>query len=202
MNNWILPETAAEIATQKANRQQNIQKQQTNELFAKELVPRYALVDAALWQNKMSVLSEGKFTYCSLFRTADEDILQNVAPYLVDMESADRETISKVVQENPIEYRVMRLHSDLDLDSLRKHLRRFLRMKTETGMYLYSRFYDPYVANCIFPNLTQEQLEAFFAPLSYLITKDVRINERRVFYLSENNELQIKYETISDVDNK
>ena len=201
MNNWILPETAAEIASQKANRQQNIQKQQTNELFAKELVPRYVLVDAALWQNKMNILNEGKFTYCSLFRGSNEEILQSVAPYLVDMVSADREIINKVVQENPIEYRVMCLHSNLDLDSLRKHLRRFLRMKTETGMYLYSRFYDPYVANCIFPNLTQEQLETFFAPLSYLITEDVRIDERRVFYLSENNELQIKYETISDVDN-
>ena len=69
-------------------------------------------------------------------------------------------------------------------------------MKTEAGISIYSRFYDPYTANCIFPNLTQEQLEVFFAPISYLITEDVRINERRIFYLSENSELQIKYKAI------
>jgi hypothetical protein len=202
MNNWILPETAAQIASQKAQGQQRIQEQQINELFAKELAPRYALIDAALWQNDMSVLRLQEFTYCSLFKGSAKEQLATVAPYLVDLESADKESINEIVKENPIERRILRLHSELDLGNLHKHLRHFLRMKTEAGLSIYSRFYDPYVASCLFEIFTTTQLEEFFAPITYFIVEDVRINERQIFYLSAKKELQIKCEVINNVDSK
>jgi hypothetical protein len=135
----------------------------------------------------------------SLFRGAGGQQLYTVAPYLADV-SADIELAERIKSDNTVERRVTRLHSELGIDDLRKHLRRFLRMKTE-DMYVYFRFYDPYVANCVFPNLTQAQLNEFFASVDCLITEDVRINERRVFYLSADRELRIKYGAINDAEN-
>jgi len=165
-------------------------------------VPRYVLVDAALWQENIDSLWLEGFTYRSLFRGTAQQKLYTVAPYLVDISVSGVEFIKEIVQQDPVKRRVTWLHSELSIDDLRKHLRRFLRMKTKTGMYIYSRFYDPYVADCVFPNLTSAQLNEFFAPIEYLITEDVRINERCVFYLSADKELRIKYKAINYVDNK
>jgi|GEM_PF-2984301 len=202
MSEWILPEVKAEIEARKRHQRQHEQEKQKDEFLNKELSPRYALVDAALWGNDMDDLLFSDAIYRSLFRGAMLQQHKTVAPYLADLH-LNEDFINKIKQnKNQIERRVTWLHSELGIDDLRKHLRRFLRMKTESGMYIYFRFYDPYVANCVLPNLTQEQLNDFFAPIDYMITEDVRINERRVFYLSADNELRIKYEAIDHVDNK
>jgi hypothetical protein len=199
---WILPEVKAEIEARIKHQRQHEEEKQKDEFFSKELLPRYALIDAALWGSDIDSLLLSDAVYRSLFKGEQGEQLQTVAPYLVDLH-LNEEFANKIKQnKSKTDRRVMWLHSELSIDDLRKHLRHFLRMKTESGAYIYSRFYDPYVANCVFPNLTEEQLKEFFAPIDYVITEDVRINERRVFYLSADNELKIKYQPINHVDNK
>ena len=162
------------------------------------------LIDGALWVEDMKLAKQFNAPYCSLYRGKPAEELNDVAPYLFCIsDNKDFEDwINARERKYPIERRTLRLASELDMESLRKHLRRFLRMRTETGMYIYSRFYDPYVLNCLLPNLTQAQLDEFLTPIDFLITEDARINERRTFRLSADKELQIKYEAINDVDDK
>ena len=137
----------------------------------------------------------------SLFGGATGNQLRTVAPHLVDV-GADDELAEQLKSGRDIERRVTWLHSELSINDLRNHLRRFLRMKTEAGAYLYFRFYDPYVVNVVFPNLTQEQLSEFFDKIEYMVTEDVRISERRIFHLSEDKELRIKCKATDHVDDK
>jgi hypothetical protein len=167
--------------------------------FATELSLRYVLIDAALRAEDMDGILLHGAPCRSLFRGAGGQQLYTVAPCLADA-GADIELAERIKSDNAVERRVTRLHSESGIDDLRRHLCRFLRMNTE-GMYVYSRFYDPYVVNCVFPNLTRAQPSEFFAPVDCLITEDARINERRVFYLSADRELRIKYGAISDAEN-
>jgi hypothetical protein len=198
---WILPEVKAEIEAMKRYQRQKEQEKKDKELFRETLSPRYLLIDAALWDRDVNDIFSGNVAYRSLFRGATGKELWSVAPYLVDAGS-NEDFIRRIKDKNQVDRRITRLHSDLDIDALRKHLRHFLRVKTEDGRYLYFRFYDPYVVNTVFPNLTKEQLGEFLGPLEYIITEDVRINERRIYYLSLDKELRIKYQTINHVDNQ
>jgi hypothetical protein len=194
-NTWILPEVKAEIEAINRRQKQKEQEKIDEELFREALSPRYVLIDAALWENDIDDVLLSNVTYRSLFRGSTGEKLWNVAPYLVDV-SSNEEFIKKIKGKNTVERRVAWLHSSLDIDALRKHLRRFLRMKTEDGRYLYFRFYDPYVVNTVLPNLTQEQVNEFFEPIEYIIAEDIRINKRRIYYLSIDRELRIKHQTI------
>jgi len=159
-------------------------------------LPRYAIIDAALWQEDKEVLKEEGFTYRSLYRGSMQIELHSVAPYLVDISVSGREFIDEMVKQRPIERRVLWLHSELSIEDLRNHLRRFIYMKTDTNNRVFFRFYDPFVVNSTFPTLTQEWLTDFFEPIEYLITEDVRTNERRIVSLSVDKELQVKIEAI------
>jgi len=201
MNNWILPETQKEI---EAFRQEELEKRQSVEsncFSDNNLSPNYVLIDAALWDTDINMLFlDEKIIYKSLFRGSTGEKLWSVAPYLVDI-SSNEKLVKQIKEMNPVERRVMWLSSSLNIDELRKHLRRFLRMKKEDGDYIYFRFYDPFVANTVFPNLSHEQAVQFFEKIDYLIADDIRINERHIFYLSSDKILQIKHQSIDHVDN-
>ena len=199
-NTWILPEVRAEIDAMLKDRRQRAQAKRESELYDGELFPRYALIDAALWGDDIDALLPLAVRR-SLFGGATGNQLRTVAPHLVDV-GADDELAEQLKSGRDIERRVTWLHSELSINDLRNHLRRFLRMKTEAGAYLYFRFYDPYVVNVVFPNLTQEQLSEFFDKIEYMVTEDVRISERRIFHLSEDKELRIKCKATDHVDDK
>jgi len=197
-NRWILPEVQEEVNKLK-ELEMEIESDKICSIF--ELSPNYVLLDAALWGTDIDILflSENAI-YRSLFRGSTGKELWSVAPYLVDI-SSNEELVQKIKEEDPIERRVTWLSSSLDIDGLRKHLRRFLRMKRDDGSYIYFRFYDPFVVNAVFPYLNQNQYSEFFERIDYLLIDDIRINERRLFYLSSSQKLQIKNEPLSYVDN-
>lgn len=49
---------------------------------------------------------------------------------------------------------------------LRRHLRRFLRVRTEDGRILAFRYYDPRVLRLYLPTCTPAEIAAFFGPIS------------------------------------
>lgn len=166
-----------------------------------ETYKQYLVLDAALWNIEMDTSFSFENKYTSLFATRGaEHGLDSVAPYL--FEYAENDELSKWVNyKGKKGLRALYIFSDISLEQLRKHLRRFLRMKKEDGTYIYFRFYDPFVVNIVLPNLNQEQLSDFFEKIDYLTTEDIRINERRIFSLSQEKKLQIQYQTVDYVDN-
>jgi hypothetical protein len=175
MGEWILPEVKAENEAIRQAQKQRAQEKKDEEFFREALSPRYVLIDAALWDNDVDDIFFGDVAFYSLYRGSAGEQLWNVAPYLVDLHS-NANFIDLINKKDPVKRRVTWLHSSLNLADLRKHLRRFLRMKTEPGMSVYFRFYDPYVANTVFPNLTKEQINEFFGKIEYVITENAKMN--------------------------
>lgn len=64
------------------------------------------------------------------------------------------------------------LESEVSLDELRTHLRRFLMVLDEGGKRLYFRFYDPRVLRIFLPTCDAEQLKAFFGPITAFVAED------------------------------
>jgi hypothetical protein len=200
MSEWILPEVRAEIE-QRRKKAQEQQMESEIELNIECNQANYVVIDSVVWGNSTETALGLCPNYATLFALMGADAnLDDVAPYLLKYDN-NVDFINWLNDIPQTNLRRLYIKSDLSIEKLRAHLRCFLRVKTEDGWWLYFRFYDPYVANCVFPNLTQEQVNEFFAPIDYLITEDVRINERRVFYLSADKELRIKTETINYVDN-
>lgn len=203
MNNWMLPHIREELREIEEFKVQKKLEEERKSFVENLSSPNYVLIDAALWDIDIEiVLSNNSIMYKSLFRGSTGEKLWSVAPYLVDI-SANEEFVKVIKSKDPIERRVTWLRSPENMDDLRKHLRRFLRMKKEDGSYIYFRFYDPYVANVVFPNLTKEQAMAFFDKIEYVATEDIRSGEKQIFRLSSEKEIQIISQNLdSHVDNK
>lgn len=155
----------------------------------------YLLLDGALWAEDMELARQSGAPYKSLFRGKPAEELNNVAPYLFSVsDHKDFENwVNAREQKAPIDRRTVRLTSDLDLDGLRKHLRRFLRIKRENGSFLYYRYYDAKVIACTLPNLTKEQLIEFFAGIFEITHFSDVLHEKRT-YTCSNGELNINVE--------
>ncbi|MDR3266378.1 MAG: DUF4123 domain-containing protein [Tannerella sp.] len=159
------------------------------------LLPNYVLIDGALWGEEVEEAKEKGYGYYPLFRGLMYEKLKTVSPYIFSVKpnSSFEEWVR--LRSLSEEFRVTWLYSSIEMKELRNHLRQFLRIKTESG-YAYFRFYDPYVINAVFQNLPKEQITEFFKNITCIITDDIRINERRKFYLSPDKELQIMTEEI------
>lgn len=148
---------------------------------------KYILLDGALWQEDMEIARQYNAPRCSLYRGKPAEELDNVAPYLfcVSDDKDFEEWVNAKEQKYPVERRTVRLSSSLNIDELRKHLRRFLRVKKENGSFLYYRFYDPKVVACTFPNLTEDQLNEFFSGVNEVVHFSDVLREKRTYINSE-----------------
>lgn len=167
--------------------------------FKQKIEPNYVIIDGSVWEEDLENALLLNPTYRSLYRGAAAEEMWSVAPYLFTVEPNSE--FEKWVKKKSKEKRVLWLTSGSNIDDLRRHLRRFLRVKSEAGDFLYFRFYDPYVQNYVMPSLTQTQVKEFFSCINCVISEDIRIDERRFWSLSKNNKLLIYYENINNVDN-
>ncbi|WP_051697472.1 DUF4123 domain-containing protein [Prevotella sp. 10(H)] len=181
MNSWILPNIKDELGVIQEEQTLKQREQEEKEFLHNLPLPNYVLIDAALWGDEIHTLFASKATYHSLFRGSTGLELWSVAPYLVDATS-DENFIQQIRINSSINKRLTWLYSTLNIDALRKHLRRFLRMKKEDGSYIYFRFYDPHVVDTVFPALSEEQACQFFEGIEFLITEDIELSEKKVFY--------------------
>jgi len=201
MSEWILSDVRKDIDILSKQQISKENEFEEDTFFKDGLNPNYVLIDAALWGTDINMfLLDEAVIYRSLFRGTTGEELWSVAPYLVDI-SSQKKLIDEIKKKDTVERRVTWISSSLDIDELRKYLRRFLRVKRENGSYIYFRFYDPFVVNNVFPNFTKQQSSEFFEKIKYLITEDTRINERRIYYISSEKSLKINYQTMDYVDN-
>jgi hypothetical protein len=57
------------------------------------------------------------------------------------------------------------------LEALRRHLRRFLRVRDHTGQVLYFRYYDPRVLRVYLPTCLRSEISTIYGPISKFVAE-------------------------------
>jgi len=111
----------------------------------------YAILDAAKVTNLPEMLEVSGQEYCCLFKGAAFDELKDHAPWLVRLDHDNAFTRSLFVKSDagwflwdsvPGVY----LRSHVSLREMRQHLRKFTKVRDETGKWYYFRFWE---ADCL-----------------------------------------------------
>jgi hypothetical protein len=92
-----------------------------------------------------------------------------IAPYIVQADEALLHWISENVFMNP--WGIL-LSSAEPIQVVRRHLRKFLLVKSPEGQELYFRFYDPRVIAPFLDSCTTEEALAFFGPIKSIFVPD------------------------------
>lgn len=155
----------------------------------------FVLIDAALWGDEIEVAKGFHSNFRSLFRGEAGEELSNVAPLLfsVEPQSDFANWLKYQIGKDPENRRVLWISSSATLDGLRKHFRRFLRVKKEDGGYMFFRLYDPVVLKYVLPNLNKEQCSELFSAISCLRTSADQMGLQRYYYYSDIEEKMIMY---------
>lgn len=104
----------------------------------------------------------------SLYHLRADEQLWAIAPYLV---SVDGELLDWIAAELFGTPWGIFLFSDTDLETLRKHFRRFLIVKGPDGRELYFRYYDPRVLPTFLTTCDQQEASEFFGPISAFVVQ-------------------------------
>ena len=87
--------------------------------------------------------------------------LERAAPYLLELQPGDSVT-DEILLRGWTEAWGILIRSETSFQSLRRHLRTLLRVRTEDGRFLLFRFYDPRVLHAYLPTCTPQELALLF----------------------------------------
>ncbi len=131
----------------------------------------YAVLDAARDPRVLTLLGDTHLPFRSLYDGALGEQLGTVAPYLVQLPRGE-DFLSLLVDEAwGDSWGVFLRCTAVDLRELRRHLRRFLRVRDESGKTLLFRWYDPRVLRAFLPACTPEEAEQFFGPITQWVVE-------------------------------
>jgi pSer/pThr/pTyr-binding forkhead associated (FHA) protein len=137
--------------------------------FARQKLPLFALLDAARAPGVLEALRVHSEIHYSLYDGAEGESLDEVAPYLVQLNARSPLTELLVRQHWGQSWGIF-LWALTDFKSLRRQLRRFLIVQDAKRKDMYFRFYDPRVLRVFLPTCTPDELSDFFGPIaSFLI---------------------------------
>jgi hypothetical protein len=123
----------------------------------------YAIVDAAsVPLTPKKVLGLGSERAVSLYRGSAEEEYWDVAPYLMRVDPA---LLDWIVSISSKEGWGILAAAKVDLETLRKHFRHFLRVKEPGGETWLFRFYDPRVLAPFLPACSRKECQTFFGPV-------------------------------------
>lgn len=105
----------------------------------------------------------------SLYRGRAEEELWGIAPYLVQVDGAVFDWLSRTLWAEPWGFFGV---TDAELPAVRLHLRRFLVVESPEGEPWYFRFYDPRVLRKYLPTLDATRLAEFMGPFRALAVTD------------------------------
>ena len=91
--------------------------------------------------------------------------LAAAAPYLVRLKKNHPFTIW-VIEHGWGDCWGVFLQSATNINELRRHFRRFLKVEDDKGKSLYFRFYDPRVLRTYLPTCVEKELDTVFGPVS------------------------------------
>jgi len=130
-----------------------------------ESEPIYVVLDGARSPSVQAwALSDGAPAWC-LYREPIAKELQAVAPYLRRVGRGHAETDNFFQEAWGAAWGVL-FSCPAPSKELRRHMRRFLRARTEEGSVLVFRWFDPRVLREFLPTLTRTELKRFFGPIT------------------------------------
>lgn len=97
--------------------------------------------------------------------------LAAAAPYLAALDRRSEETRDLLSRAWGRSWGVL-FASPSDPETLRRHLRRFLRVLDPQGKTVYFRYYDPRVLRVYLPTCNLDELRVFFGPIRRFIVED------------------------------
>jgi hypothetical protein len=97
--------------------------------------------------------------------------LEVVAPYLVQLEYDDQKTRQFICEAWGNSWGVF-VKCDTRVDTLRRHLRRFLTVRDEAGNRLLFRYYDPRILRVYLPTCTAAELQEVYGPIDHFLMED------------------------------
>ena len=97
--------------------------------------------------------------------------LAAAAPYLAALDRRSEETAALLSRAWGRSWGVL-LAAPTDPETLRRHLRRFLRVQDPRGKTVYFRYYDPRVLRVYLPTCDVDELRVFFGPIARILVED------------------------------
>jgi len=133
----------------------------------------YIILDAAKMQQHINVAKQFNPKHTCLYKGEAETKLGSVGPWMFTypkMSLFDDWFISSAGGQN---WGVI-IEAKEKFEKIYFHLKKFLRVKSETGKTMYFRFYDPRVLPTFLETCDEEQLQEFFGPIDKFIVEKNR----------------------------
>jgi hypothetical protein len=131
----------------------------------------WMIVDGARDRQVFGTLLDSYLTYSCLYHGELAPEVELVAPYLVQLEYDDRYSQKLIERAWGNSWGIF-LKCDSGIESLRRHLRRFLSVRGPKGDILLFRYYDPRVLRVYLPTCRPEELQTVFGPIDRYWTED------------------------------
>ncbi|AKT42884.1 DUF4123 domain-containing protein [Chondromyces crocatus] len=136
--------------------------------------PLHVVLDAARTPRILTVLQEAIEEYTSLYEGVKGEVLDQVAPRLVELRS-DSRLLAQLVREGWGRRWGIFLEGDVSGRELRRHLRRFLMVEDDdTGEKLYFRYYDPKVLREFWPTCSAQERATLLGSLDAFLVEGER----------------------------
>lgn len=128
---------------------------------ADPLMKIWAIVDCARDTRIYGALDRSYQERCCLFAGTLGPALAVVAPQLVHLDRGDRLT-DYILDTGWGNAWGIFLRSSASIETLRRHFRKFLRVRDPSGRHLLFRYYDPRVLSVYLPTCLPEELNTVF----------------------------------------
>jgi len=147
------------------------------------------ILDCARMQiNNLNTFRSFGEMHSSLYAGEAEKKLEEFAPYLYHIPDGCETEAHFRKAGKGLSWGIM-LETEWPFEELKTHLRRFLRVKMESGETMYFRFYDPRVLRIFLPTCDQDQLLTFFGRIRSFWTENESGEEMTRWWL-ENGQLK------------
>jgi len=143
----------------------------------------YAILDAARAGRVLRLLKSTNLEHLILYEGAIDPLIADVAPYLVALPRSSSDT-RRIVEAAWGNAWGVFCASRADIQSLRRHLRVFLTVLTESRKKMLFRYYDPRVLRPYLPSCTPEELTTFYGPIDQFVfegeePRSAHVHERK-----------------------
>jgi hypothetical protein len=141
-------------------------------VFKHEQQHIYAVLDGCMLAELPQRLQSSGCPCSCLFSGTLDPMLESAAPWLVEL-PAQAPFTRAILREVWNEHAgiLLQTAAEIDLYTVRHHLRRFLRVSGPGGAPMLFRFYDPRAFRITVPRLRQADYKAFIGPLQGVFTE-------------------------------
>ncbi len=131
----------------------------------------FAILDGARSPRIAELLRASTLSSCCLYAGKLSPRLEAAAPHLVHLRPGAPEVEELFENAWGASWGVF-VRASGDLEGLRRHFRRFLRVRTEAGQTLVFRYYDPRVLRVYLPTCNVVELSAVFGHVVEFVVED------------------------------